>query len=116
MSVQTDLLALLNGNTDAGINVFPMVATQGVVAPYITYQRIVTNTENTVSGSPGLSNTRMQIDVYAKTYAQAQSIATQVDQLVSASSLQCWSMRFQDVYEDAVRLFRVILEYSIWHS
>jgi hypothetical protein len=116
MSIQTQLLTLLNNATTAGDRIYPMTAPDVVVKPYITYQRISGSTENVLSGSSGLTNTRMQIDVYSTTYGEAQAIAAQVDALMAGWSVQNVSLPSQDAYEPDVKLYRVILEYSIWHS
>ncbi len=115
MTVQEQLLFLLTGATAAGARVYPMTAPDAVASPYITYQRISSNTENVMSGDSGLTNTRMQIDVYATTYAQATSIAAQINALMAAWSVQNVSIGSQDFYEDPVQLFRVSSDYSIWH-
>ena len=115
MTIQQQLLALLSGATAAGTRVYPITAPDGVTKPYLTYQRVSANSENVLSGSTGLVNTRMQIDVYALTYAEAASIAAQVDALMAAWAVQNVSGTSQDFYEDPVKLFRVSSDYSLWH-
>jgi hypothetical protein len=110
------LFTLLNGATGAGSNVFPQISPDGTVSPYITYSRISAQSNNVLSGTTSLINTRVQIDVYANTYALAQSIATQVDGLMASWVFQNVSNPQQDIYEAEVRLFRVLLDYSVWHS
>ena len=116
MSIQEQLSALLSGATDAGANIYPMTAPDSCLRPYITYQRISANSENVMSGSSGLINTRMQIDVYADTYAQSQAVAAAVESMMSGWTVQNVSQPAQDLYEDPVKLFRVLLDYSIWHT
>ena len=115
MTIQQQLAALLSGATAAGARVYPMTAPDGVLKPYITYQRISANSENVLSGASGLTNTRMQIDVYASTYGEACAIASEVAALMAAWSVQNVSVLSQDFYEDPVKLFRVSSDYSIWH-
>ena len=115
MTVQEQIVTLLSGGTAAGARVYPLTAPDGVAKPYITYQRISSNSENVLSGDSGLTNTRMQIDVYATTYAQATSIGAQVDALMSAWSVQNVSVLLQDFFEDQVKLFRISHDYSLWH-
>jgi hypothetical protein len=112
----TQLLTLLNGNTAALTRIYPQIAPDGpVTTPYIVYQRISANSENVLSGSTGLINTRLQIDCYAKTYVDALALAAQVDTLMSGWSVQNVSNPAQDAFEPDVRLHRVILDYSVWH-
>lgn len=114
MTITTDLFALLSGNTSASVRVYPLTAPDQVVKPYITYQRISSSSENVLSGNSGLTNTRMQIDVYATTYIESMAIASQIDSLMNGFK-QTISLNSQDLYEDIVKLFRVQTDYSIWH-
>lgn len=116
MTIQEQLTTLLSGATTAGLQVYPLTAPDQTVAPYITYQTVSANSENVLSGGSGLINTRMQIDVYSGSYLQARAIAAQVDVLMTGWSVQNISQPSQDLYEDPVKLFRVLLEYSIWHT
>jgi hypothetical protein len=112
----TQLLALLNGNTDALTRIYPQIAPDGpVTTPYIVFQRISANSENVLSGKTNLINTRLQIDVYSKTYVEAQAVAAQIDALMDGWSVQNVSNPAQDAFEPDVRLHRVILDYSVWH-
>jgi hypothetical protein len=115
MSVQEQLLGLLLNTTDADERVYPIMAPDGVAKPYIVYQRVLSNTENTLSGNAGITNTRMQLDIYADTYAGAQALFGQLDALMSGWAVQNISLHSQDLYESAVKLYRVLAEYSIWH-
>ena len=115
MTIAEQILALLAGGTAAGTRVYPLTAPDGVAKPYMTYQRISSNSEHVLSGSSGLTNTRVQIDVYATTYAEATSIAAQVDALMSVWSVQNVSISLQDFYEDQIQLYRISHDYSLWH-
>ena len=115
MTVQEQLLTLLSGATAAGTRVYPMTAPDAVVKPYITYQRVSSSPDLVLSGNSGLTNTRMQIDAYARTYAEATSIATQIATLMAAWSVQNVAIVSQDFYDDPVKLFRVSHDYSLWH-
>ena len=115
MTIAQQVLTLLSGATAAGARVYPLTAPDGVQKPYITYQRISSNSENVLCGSSGLTNTRVQIDVYATTYAQATSISAQVEVLMSAWAVQNVSILLQDFFEDQVKLFRISHDYSLWH-
>lgn len=114
MTISSDLFTALVNNTAVGARVFPLTAPDQVIRPYITYQRIASNSENVLSGNAQLTNTRMQIDIYADTYAQALSIFQQII-LIMATFKQSISINDRDIYEDATKLYRVLAEYSIWH-
>jgi hypothetical protein len=96
--------------------VYPLIAPDGVARPYIVYQRVAANTENILSGGSGLVNTRLQVDVYATTYAQAQSVAAAIDALMADWAVQNVSVLSQDFYEPDAKLHRVSTDYSTWHT
>ena len=93
---------------------FPNLAAQDTALPYIVYQRVVSVTHNTLQGTTDLQNTRVQIDVYAKTYASAQQLAAAVRSAMSTASFTNLQISDQDFYEAEARLHRVSLDYSIW--
>ena len=93
---------------------FPNLAAQEAEPPYIVYQRIVSITHNNLLGPSDLQNTRVQIDAYAKTYAQAQQIASDIRLAMLAAPFTNLQISEQDFFETEVRLHRVSLDYSIW--
>lgn len=112
-----DLLAMLRaGGTDAGARFYLNVAPDAVDRPYGVCQRVFFNSENVLSGSSGLNNSRVQIDVYGATYAAVDALSSQVDALMSAWPVQNVSIGGQDLYEPEVKLHRVQVDYSIWHA
>jgi|APCry1669189241_1035207.scaffolds.fasta_scaffold28208_3 Protein of unknown function (DUF3168) len=116
MSLATKLFTLLCSTTAAGAHVYPMAAPDQTQAPFITYQRVSATNENVLDGSNvNLCNTRIQIDIYSKTYTQAISIASEVDVVMCTGFPQIASLQAQDIYEAEVDLYRVLAEYSIWH-
>ena len=82
--------------------------------PYIVYQRVVRVIYNNLQRPSNLQNTRVQIDVYAKTYSAAQQLASAVSLVMQAAPFINLQISDQDFYEMQVRLHRVSLDYSIW--
>jgi hypothetical protein len=115
MTIQEQLFALLSNATSALDRVYPLIAPDAVAAPYVIFQRISASTENILSGSSGLINTRIQVDVYAATYAQAQGVAAAIDGLMATWTVQNVSVLSQDFYEPEAKMHRVLTDYSIWH-
>lgn len=115
MSIQLQFEALVSGATSAGTRVYPLTAPDGVTKPYITYQRVAVNSENVLFGDSGLVNTRLQVDMFAKTYGEVDVLAQQLDALMDGWSVQNVSILSQDGYEPDVKVFRVSTDYSIWH-
>jgi outer membrane murein-binding lipoprotein Lpp len=116
VTVYAALETLLNGATDAADRIYPNAAPSKPGRPYIICLRAAANSENVLAGNANLINTRMQIDCYADTYAAVQTLAAQIDALMRGWTLQNVSYPAQDQFEPDVRLHRVILEYSIWHT
>jgi hypothetical protein len=115
MSMQESFFALLLNATEAEDRVYPQIAPDGVDRPYIVYQCVTVNSENVLSGRSGLINTRLQVDIYASTYAQVQQIADAVNTLMASWPVQNVPILAQDIFESDVKLHRVMTDYSIWH-
>lgn len=116
MTVQEQFFTLLSNATPAADRVYPLIAPDAAPPPYLVYQRVAANTENILSGASGLINTRLQVDVYATTYAQAQDIAAAIDALMADWAVQNVSVLSQDFYEPDAKLHRVSTDYSTWHT
>lgn len=88
---------------------------QPPVYPFIAYSRVVSTTNNSLGGASALQNTRVQVDVYARSIAQAEAIG---DALVSAMNAGPWAACVQisseDFYEFEARTYRVVKDFSIW--
>ena len=88
---------------------------QPAALPFIVYDRVISTTNNNLTGSSDLQNTRIQVDVFAKTIAQAESIGRQV---VAAMQIGPWraaiNLTAQDFYEAEIRAHRVSLDFSVW--
>lgn len=116
MTIAAQLFALLNGATDAADRVYPVIAKPDVSAPYITFQVVAGVPDTGLGGASGLVNTRMQIDCYAGSHSEVDALKAQVEAALAGSALQNVELSTQDLYEADVNLFRVLLDYSIWHT
>lgn len=115
MSTIQEQLAAQIGSAVGG-RVYPILAPQPSTLPYITYQRISNSVNNVLSGNgnPPIDNTRFQVDVWDVSYAAAQATAAAVKVAMLAWSVQNVLLLEYDLYEQEVRIFRVLLEYSTW--
>lgn len=77
-SIETAVVTILAGDTDVTDQVddrfFPLTVSQCEKMPAITYQQIDDRKMPTHSGPNTLLNTRMQIDCWAETYAEASAL------------------------------------------
>ena len=114
--IQEQFFALINGATGGGSRVYPNIAPDGVTRPFVVYSRVSAVSENVLSGSPGLINTHLQVDVYSNAYSEAQTIAAQIVGLMESWAVQNVLTLELDEFEGDTKLHRVILDFSIWHS
>jgi alanine-alpha-ketoisovalerate/valine-pyruvate aminotransferase len=64
-----------------------------------------------------MQNTRLQVDVYSRSMQEADAISTACDAAFAAWGLwQNLPISQQDLYEDAVKAYRIVREYSIWST
>lgn len=88
MTIEASLYAALKSLV--GNRVFPDVAPEGTVTPYITYQQVGGSAVNFVDATvPSKKNSRFQINVWGETRSAVKAIAVQAeDALRVASGLQ----------------------------
>lgn len=116
MSIQSDFYTLVGPLFSARL--YPNVAPDTPVPPYAVYFRvsgIEVSTLDTNGGSGNPSNTRLQLDVWAKTYAEAQSSAAAVKTALKDWAVENNVLLEQDMYEPDTKLHRVMLDISTWH-
>lgn len=92
----------------------PMLAPQNAALPYVTYQRVANSVNNVLSGPPSIDNTRIQLDVWAASYPDAQALAQSITAAMQQWAVQNVLLTSYDLYEQDVQVFRVLLEFSIW--
>lgn len=101
-----------------GARVFPLVIPQGASYPCLTYQRISTPSESSLSGPSGLTYPRVQVGCWATNYSAATDLGEAVRKALSGSQLaNSAAIRVLDVrqsYEPEPKLFRVDLDFEIW--
>lgn len=108
-SLFTTLTGLVGGR------VYPMIAPDSPVTPYILYQNIANTPEVCLAGNIPISNTRMQIDAYDKTYAGVKTLKADIDAAMLAATFKNVPLMQRDLFENEVKLYRIQQDYSIWH-
>ena len=98
----------------AGGRVYPLIAPDSPIKPFIIYQNIANTPEVTLANGVPISNTRMQIDCYDKTYAAVKAFAAAVQAAMTSATFTNVPLMNQDLYEQEVKLYRVQLDFSIW--
>lgn len=99
-----------------GSKVFPLFIPSGNYLPCVTFQRLGGRPANTLSGASGLEEIDLQIDVWAKNYGEAKTIAKAVRAAMPTSGdvFGAHLIEDQDLYEDGTNYFRVNMEFKVW--
>lgn len=84
--------------------------------PYIVWQRIVSTSNNTLEGPTDTQNTRIQIDIYSRSVAEAESLEASLEAAMKAAPFTNVPISSQDLYEPEIRAFRVMKDYSVWST
>jgi len=58
--------------------IYPLVAPQGVVKPYITYQQISNVPEHAMGTDPKIRSARIQVSAWATSYSGVLAVSTQI--------------------------------------
>lgn len=98
--------------------IFPVLAEQSCTRPYIVYSRASSDPQNSLGGfTAALERIRWQVDCYAETFDSAIAIAAAVRAAVAAggSGIQGICINELDFFEDDTRLFRRLVEFSVFH-
>lgn len=101
-----------------GAKIFPNVAPQGTVAPWVVYSVISDIPENALTGdaSTRIASIRLQVDAYSKTYLGAHAIADAIDQALTQllpPELAVWREVSRDLYDNEAQLHRVEAEFFV---
>lgn len=112
MSTLTEIKTAI-GNLVSG-RCYPLIAPEKPVAPYAVYFQVANAPEVTMENTVPVENTRVQVDAYAKTYAEAQSLAESIRSAML--SLGAIPLLAVDLHENEVKLYRVAQDFSIWFN
>ncbi len=102
-----------------GTRVYPLIQPQPAIAPSIVYQVVIDTPLNTLDGcnAADIYQSRVQIDAYGNTYAEAQAVADAANAVFGSQKSQRFtSVRLtrRDLYESDTKLHRVSMDFSIW--
>lgn len=92
--------------------VYPMVAPQNVVKPYITYQVISGLKLQCMGGQIYQGDYRMQIDCFSLTYSNVKAMSEAVKNAL-VGFMDSNSINIMDDYENETALFRQIIDFKL---
>lgn len=109
-----DVVARLQTLAPAGGVWYAINTQEPPVYPYIVVTRVVSTPNVSLQGPSDLQNTRVQIDILALQASQAIALETALEASMTSWSVINVPLSSQDSFEEPVRAFRVIKDYSIW--
>ena len=115
MSVQSSLYSGVQSVFSGRL--FPIVAPAVVTLPYATYQIVAQVPQNVLSDTPNVYATRLQIDIFATTASQCEtlkgSVRTAVVTTFGNSAKE--NLTFE-LFEEEAKIYRVMMDWSVWHN
>ena len=112
MSIETEIFLNLSDLVDS--RVYPLIAPENVLTPYIVYTRVAMIPENTLDGKASIDLVRMQIDVYGSSYALAKSLAESTRFALENASIKATIQSDVDFFETDLKIYRVSQDYLFW--
>ena len=121
-SIGTRVYSLLSANAAVAARVatriYPLIAPQTAAVPRIVYTNVDESHIRSLQGyTSGLIRDRVQVDCYAKTYAESETMADEVtDAFASLPAVTLSPSRVgrASLYEDETQLFRVTMDFLLW--
>lgn len=111
-----NIYALLRANaavTDiVADRIYPVIAPQGGAAPYIVYTRISSAPNADLSGATDAENHRVQVDVYADTFADVHALADAAQVALNDAGMPLGVNL--DTQDQDTGLYRISFDQSIW--
>lgn len=110
----TAVAVLATKGTWYSVSEAELSSTDGDRFPFLTVQRVANAPNVGLGGASDLQNTRVQIDIHARHMSEIVSLQQQVQQIMDVWSLQNVPLSQLDLFEEATRTYRCVMDYSIW--
>ena len=98
--------------------IYPIVVPESSIknTPYIVYQVISSQPQNTIDGKTGHEWVRVQIDVYHKSYDKAVQLSHDVVRAIDDNVHLSIYDGTEQLYESEQALFRQSIDYEFWQT
>lgn len=106
-------VSVLAGIATGGVH-YAINKSETIATPYIVFLRVASAPNTAMQGPSDLQNTRLQIDVYAKTVAELDALGKQIAATFAAWSVKNVPIMSVDFFETDTKLFRTTKDYSVW--
>lgn len=95
-------------------------APQGAAVPYIVFSFASSDVANVLDGPPVANNTRLQVDVYSASAADADAVMDAVTAAMQAAADAGNPRNYAlsspaDLPDPDTRLYRLMIEFSVWN-
>lgn len=112
--IETELYQHLNTNvTSVGGRISPQVMPQGSAKPALVYTVISDADEHSLEGGSCAGIMRVQIDIYAKTYAEAKTIKEEVKTSLYSFAYKPYELNTYDGFDEEREFSRQIIDFKI---
>lgn len=117
-AVRTELVASPEVTALVGTRIYPAVAPQNVVAPFVVLTTVSSTPTNAMSelASTRLNVARVQVDCYSKSYVEVHQVASAIDAVLAnltRPDLTAIQEVSSDLYDDETQLRRVSTDYLV---
>jgi len=123
----THLLAQTAITALVGRKIYPVIAPQNVVAPYIVVFKVDGPRDHSHDGASHLANPRFQLSVFSTTYSEAKAIAAALQAALEgytgtmggAGGVAVNGVFYEnetDLYEPDTKLYHIAVDYKMWHQ
>lgn len=123
MALETRIFDALRATTTitdyVSTRVYPVRMPPSVAAfPTLVYSRVSVERVYTLSGFDKAEKATVQIDILANTFDSAMSLARSVSSAMEKSTEfeMCYLANQQDLYEHDFELYRVVQDFTVWHT
>jgi len=121
MSVEQALYDRLTGYAGlialVGDKIYAVTAPQGIIAPFVVFQKISPGRKYAMGGYVGIQETRFQISCFADNYETNKNIAGQVTAaLESWTGATVYQEGESDIFEKETERYHIPLDYKIWYQ
>lgn len=95
----------------------PRAETADQTVPYATYQKITSNSENTLDAWTGHDYVRVQVDVWHNTLNEAEILGNQVKSAITNQTLCAAELAdTRDTYDETTKLHGQSIDFMIWQT
>lgn len=116
MSIESELVTQLKADATltalVDTRIYPLMAPQNVVNPYMTYQVVSDTSNQCYSGVTYQNDTRFQIDCWSAKYSQVKAIKEAVLNAIEGFK-SSYSISVMDDYEPDTKLYRQLIDFKL---